>query len=255
MNICDTHIHLYAEEFNEDRNFLIDAAINKGVNKFFLPNIDSSSFDGLYKVCDAFPGNCFPMMGLHPCSVKENYNDELAKVKTELSKRKFYAIGEIGIDLYWDKTFFKEQEESFKTQIRWAAELKLPIVIHSRNSTDEIISILKAHSNLNNSGIFHCFSGSMEQANEIIEMGFYLGIGGVITFKNSGLDKVIEKTNLENIVLETDAPYLAPAPFRGKRNEPSYILNVVKKITEIKNISEKEIAKITSLNAGKIFGF
>jgi TatD DNase family protein len=253
MNICDTHIHLYAEEFNADRDFLISDAVNKGVTKFFLPNIDSSSFDGLYKVCDAFPQNCFPMMGLHPCSVKENYIDELAKVKTELSKRKFYAIGEIGIDLYWDKTFVKEQEESFKTQIEWAAELKLPIVIHSRNSTNEIISILKAHPNLSLSGIFHCFSGTIEQANEIIEMGFYLGIGGVVTYKNSGLDKVIEKIPLENIVLETDAPYLAPVPFRGKRNEPSYILNVVKKIAEIKNVSEEDVSTITSENAAKVF--
>lgn len=255
MNICDTHIHLYAEEFNSDRNFLINDAINKGVNKFFLPNIDSSSFEGLYKVCDEFPENCFPMMGLHPCSVKENYKEELAKAEAEFEKRKFYAIGEIGIDLYWDKTFVKEQEDAFKIQIHWASEKKLPIVIHSRNSTDEIIKILKAYIHLNPSGIFHCFSGNLEQANEIIEMGFYVGIGGVVTFKNSGLDKVIEKINLENIVLETDAPYLAPVPFRGKRNEPSYILNVVKKIAEIKNISEADVAKITSDNAQRIFCF
>lgn len=254
MNICDTHTHLYAEEFNADRNLLINDANKKGVNKFFLPNIDSSSFNGLYQVCDEFPENCFPMMGLHPCSVKENYKEELAKAEAEFEKRKFYAIGEIGIDLYWDKTFVEQQKEAFKIQIGWAAEKKLPIVIHSRNSTDEIIKILKAHSHLNLFGIFHCFSGNIEQANEIIEMGFYLGIGGVVTFKNSGLDKVIEKINLENIVLETDAPYLAPIPFRGKRNEPSYILNVVKKISEIKNVSEEDVANITSANAGKVFG-
>jgi TatD DNase family protein len=255
MNICDTHIHLYAEEFDVDRNLLINDAINKGVNKFFLPNIDSSSFEGLYKVCDEFPGNCFPMMGLHPCSVKENYKEELLKAEAEFSKRKCYAVGEIGIDLYWDKTFVKEQEEAFKIQIQWASEKKLPIVIHSRNSTDEIIKILKAHTNLNLFGIFHCFSGNIEQAKEIIAMGFYLGIGGVVTFKNSGLDKVMEKINLENIVLETDAPYLAPAPFRGKRNEPSYILNVLNKVAEIKNIPQESVADITSTNAGKIFGY
>ena len=254
MNICDTHIHLYAEEFNADRDFLISDAVNKGVTKFFLPNIDSSSFDGLYKVCDAFPRNCFPMMGLHPCSVKENYIDELAKVKTEISKRKFYAIGEIGIDLYWDKTFVKEQEESFKTQIQWAAELKLPIVIHSRNSTDEIISILKAHPNLSLSGIFHCFSGTIEQANEIIEMGFYLGIGGVVTYKNSGLLDVLKKVGTEHFVLETDAPYLTPVPHRGKRNESSYLQFIANKIAEIKNKPVEEIAAITTNNAEKIFG-
>jgi TatD DNase family protein len=254
MNICDTHIHLYAEEFIADRNFLISDAVNKGITKFFLPNIDSSSFSGLYKVCDDFPENCLPMMGLHPCSVKENYKEELAKVEAQFDKRKFYAIGEIGIDLYWDKTFVKEQEDVFTIQIQWASEKKLPIVIHSRNSTDEIIKILKNFMHLNLSGIFHCFSGNIEQANEIIEMGFFLGIGGVVTFKNSGLDKVLEKINLENIVLETDAPYLAPVPFRGKRNEPAYILNVLKKIAEIKNVSETDVAVITSANAANVFG-
>lgn len=253
MNITDTHIHLYADEFDADRNSLITDAVNKGVKRFFIPNIDSASFEGLYRVCDEFPENCFPMMGLHPCSVKENYKEELSKVEIEFSKRKFYAVAEIGIDLYWDKTFVTQQEDAFRTQIHWAAERKLPIVIHSRNSTEEIINILKEYSNLSLSGIFHCFSGTIEQSQEIISMGFYLGIGGVVTFKNSGLDKVIEKINLENIVLETDAPYLAPVPFRGKRNEPSYILNVLKKISEIKNISPEEIAAITTKNAEKIF--
>jgi TatD DNase family protein len=253
MNITDTHTHLYAEEFNTDRNLLINDAINKGVNKFFLPNIDSTSFNVLYKVCDEFPENCFPMMGLHPCSVKENYREELSKIENELRDKKFYAIGEIGIDLYWDKTFVKEQETVFIKQIHWAAEMKMPIVIHSRDSTFEIIKILKEHSHLNSKGIFHCFSGNSEQANEIIEMGFFLGIGGVVTFKNSRLDKVIEKIDLKHIVLETDAPYLSPVPFRGKRNEPSYILNVLKKISEIKNVAEMDVAEITTNNAIKIF--
>lgn len=253
MNIIDTHIHLYAEEFNSDRNQLINDAINKGVKKFFIPNIDSTSFEGMYKVCDEFPENCFPMMGLHPCSVKENYKEELLKVEKEFTKRKFYAVGEIGIDLYWDKTFVKEQKQVFIIQIQMASDKKLPIVIHSREATNEIIAILKKNLHLNLTGIFHCFSGTLEQANEIIDMGFYLGIGGVVTFKNSGLDKVVEKIDLKHLVLETDAPYLAPAPFRGKRNEPVYILNVVKKIAEIKNTAEDEVAKITSENAEKVF--
>ncbi|MFI5219521.1 MAG: TatD family hydrolase [Bacteroidia bacterium] len=254
MNITDTHTHLYAEEFNPDRNNLITDAINKGVKKFFVPNIDSTSFEGMYKVCDEFPENCFPMMGLHPCSVKENYKEELTKVENEFAKGKFYAVGEIGIDLYWDKTFVKEQEEAFITQCSWASAKKLPVVIHSREATNEIITILKKNTHLNSSGIFHCFSGTVEQASEIIRMGFYLGIGGVVTYKNSGLDKVVEKIDLKHLVVETDAPYLAPAPFRGKRNEPAFILQVVKKIAEIKNIEEKEVARVTSENAERVFG-
>jgi TatD DNase family protein len=254
MNITDTHIHLYAEEFNPHRNTLIADAINKGVKKFFIPNIDSTSFEGMYKVCGEFPENCFPMMGLHPCSVKENYMEELLKIEKELGNRKFYAVGEIGIDLYWDKTFAIQQEAVFIMQCIWASEKKLPVVIHSREATKEIIAVLKNNSHLNLTGIFHCFSGTVEQANEIIDMGFYLGIGGVVTYKNSGLDKVVEKIDLKHLVLETDAPYLAPAPYRGKRNEPAFILQVVKKIAEIKNVSEEEVAEVTRENAEKVFG-
>ncbi len=253
MKITDTHTHLYAEEFNADRKVLIAEAKNKGVTKFFLPNIDSTSLEALYNTCDAYPELCFPMMGLHPCSVKENYKEELSIIKDQFNKRKFYAVGEIGIDLYWDKTFVKEQEEVFITQLEWALEFKLPIVIHSRNSTAEILNILKEHSSKNLTGIFHCFSGTVEQANEIIDLGFLLGIGGVVTFKNSGLDKVVEQINLEHIVLETDAPYLAPSPFRGKRNEPSFILYVLNKIAEIKKLNPEQVADITSANAEKLF--
>jgi TatD DNase family protein len=253
MKITDTHTHLYAEEFNADRNSLIADATNKGILKFFLPNIDSTSLNAMYNTCDAYPELCFPMMGLHPCSVKENYKEELAIIKEQFQKRKFYAVGEIGIDLYWDKTFIKEQEEVFNIQLQWAVELNLPIVIHSRNSTAEIINILKEDSSKNLKGIFHCFSGTAEQANEIIGLGFLLGIGGVLTFKNSGLDKVVEQINLEHMVLETDAPYLAPAPFRGKRNEPSFILYTLNKIAEIKNLSPEQVAEITSATAEKLF--
>ncbi|MEO5572493.1 MAG: TatD family hydrolase [Bacteroidia bacterium] len=253
MNITDTHTHLYAEEFNADRNLLIQDAISKGVTKFFLPNVDSSSFEAMYKVCAEFPENCFPMMGLHPCSVKENYMEELDKVKAELENKKFSAIGEIGMDLYWDKTFAREQEVAFIVQLHLAMIYKLPVAIHSREATDEIIIILKKHSQLHPKGIFHCFSGNLEQAKEIIDLGFFLGIGGVVSFKNSGLDKVVEQIDLKHIVLETDAPYLAPVPFRGKRNEPSYILNVLKKISELKNIPEEEVARVTSENAQNIF--
>jgi len=252
--LIDTHTHLFVPEFDTDRREVVTRAIAEGVEKMFLPNIDIHSIDALNKLAAEFPENCFPMMGLHPCSVKENYKEELLKVENEFSKKRFYAVGEIGIDLYWDKTFVKEQEEVFITQCILASEKKLPIVIHSRNSTAVIISILKKNSHLNLSGIFHCFSGTVKQANEITGMGFYLGIGGVVTYKNSGLDKVVTEIGLENMVVETDAPYLAPVPFRGKRNEPAYILNVVKKIAEIKNIPEEEVARETTVNAEKVFG-
>ncbi len=253
MQITDTHIHLYAEEFQSDRNMLIQSAINQGVNRFFIPNIDSSSVDGMHRVCDNFPAHCFPMMGLHPCSVKGNYREELKKIESEIAKRKYFAVGETGIDLYWDKTFYKEQEDAFLIQCRWASELNLPLVIHSRESLDEIIRLMQKNSGMQRKGIFHCFSGTIQQAREIIALGFYLGIGGVVTFKNSGLDKVISELDLSKIVLETDAPYLAPVPFRGKRNEPGYILNVLNKVAALKNISPGSVAEITSLNAMSIF--
>lgn len=253
VNIIDTHIHLYAEEFENDRDSLVKDAINKGVTKFLLPNIDSSSIAGMYSVCDKYPEHSFPMMGLHPCYVKENYKEELAKIENEFDKRKFYAVGEIGVDLYWDKTFVKQQEDAFVIQLKWAYEKKLPIVIHSRNSTDEIIKLLKDNSAFIVKGVFHCFSGTIKQALEIMEMGFSLGIGGVSTFKNSGLNKVIEQIDLKQIVLETDAPYLAPVPHRGKRNEPAYILDIANKIAEIKNIQVEDVATITTANAEKIF--
>lgn len=250
----DTHTHLYSEEFNTDRKQLIDKAINNGVTKFYLPNIDSSSIEGMLKLEEHFPNNCFALMGLHPCSVGANVAYELAIIKQWLEKRKFVGIGEIGIDLYWDKTFINEQLQAFETQIRWALEYHYPIVIHCRNAFNEIFEVLQSFKQLPKV-IFHCFSGTVEEANKIIALGnFKLGIGGVVTFKNSGLDKVVEQIDLEHLVLETDAPYLAPVPFRGKRNEPIYLLEVAKKVAEIKQVSINEVAKITSKNAEFVFG-
>lgn len=250
----DTHTHLYAKEFNADRSALIQKAMNGGIGKFYLPNIDSASIAGMLELEQQFPDNCFAMMGLHPCHVTATVEQELATMKEWLQKRKFCAIGEIGIDLYWDKTFFEEQKQAFRTQIDWALEYGYPVVIHCRDAFDPIYEILSSYTTLPKA-IFHCFSGNLEQANKIIALGnFKLGIGGVVTFKNGGLDKVVEQVDLEHLVLETDAPYLAPVPFRGKRNEPSYLLEVAKKIAELKNIGIHEVGKITTDNAHFIFG-
>lgn len=249
----DTHTHLYSEEFNPDRTHIINEAINLGISKFYLPNVDSESIEGMLKLETEFPNHCFAMMGLHPCSVKENYKQEMDIVKKWLDTRRFLAIGEIGMDLYWDKTFVKEQELVFKQQIEWALEYNYSIVIHCRNAFDEIYAILKSYTKLPK-GIFHCFSGDVEQAQKIINLSnFKLGIGGVVTFKNSGLDKVVEHIDLEYLVLETDAPYLAPMPYRGKRNDSTYMPLIAQKIADIKNISLQEVANQTTLNANFIF--
>lgn len=249
----DTHTHLYSEEFNADRIQAINLAIEKGVTQFYMPNVDSSSIEGMLALEVHFPEQCLPMMGLHPCSVKENYREELDTVKKWLDLRRFAAIGEIGIDLYWDKTFIKEQELAFKEQLFWALEYNYTVVIHCRNAFDEILSILKSFEKLPK-GIFHCFSGDIIQAQQILSLGnFKLGIGGVVTFKNSGLDKVVEQLNMRDIVLETDAPYLAPVPYRGKRNESAYLPLIANKIAQLKNISVEEVAEITSKNALEIF--
>jgi len=255
MNITDTHIHLYAEEFDKDREDLIEHAQKAGMNRFFMPNIDSTSIAPMMELQHKYPGICFSMMGLHPCSVKKTYKKELKIVQDWLSKETFSAIGEIGIDLHWDKTFIKEQEIAFRTQIEWANKYKLPIVIHSRESFNEVYKILVDMKDQQPRGIFHCFSGNLKEANKVIDLGFYLGIGGVVTYKNSGLAEVVAKIDLQNIVLETDAPYLAPTPFRGKRNQPDYILNVAEKIAEIKEITMEEVARVTTENAQKVFGF
>ena len=261
MILTDTHIHLYATEFDIDRDLLIGEAEAKGVRRFFLPNIDSTSVEALLSLEKKYPGHCFAMMGLHPCSVNENWEKEMTMVESLFARAetRFVAVGEIGIDLYWDKTFVKEQEEVFRRQLNLARQYNLPVVIHSRESFEEIYAILvddnqKTENEKPSRGIFHCFTGTLDQANRAIALGFNLGIGGVVTFKNSGLDKVIEEISLEHLVLETDAPYLAPVPFRGKRNQPDYLLKVAEKIAEIKNTSLEQVAAITTENSIKIFG-
>lgn len=254
MSMIDTHTHLYSAQFEEDRDAMIQRAIDEGVDRFFLPNIDSSSIQGMKTLVKKYPENCFSMMGLHPCSVGKNVEQELALVEKELFSNKYIAVGEIGIDLYWDKSFQKEQEMAFRKQIEWAKTLKLPIVIHCREAFNEILTILDEVNDDQLSGIFHCFTGNLEQANHILGYGnFKLGIGGVVTFKNSGLDSVVEKLELKDLVLETDSPYLAPAPFRGKRNESAYLSRVAEKLAEIFQLPLAKIAEETTANALEIF--
>jgi TatD DNase family protein len=254
MTLIDTHCHLYSEEFTNDIETVIKNAESAGVKKFYLPAIDSTATDSMLALEERYPGKCIAMMGLHPCYVKENYKQELELVNDWLAKRKFAAIGEIGLDYYWDRTFIKEQEDAFRTQIEWALQYKLPIVIHTRNAMQETINIVKEYNKQGLTGIFHCFGGSIESAREIIKAGFYLGIGGVLTYKKAGLSEVLEHVSLEHMVLETDAPYLTPVPFRGKRNESSYLKYVVERLAEVKNVSVEEVAAITTINAEKIFG-
>lgn len=255
MIFTDTHTHLYSKEFESDRTALIQKAVDNGVKRFFMPNVDDESIAGMFQVEKQFPDSCFAMMGLHPCSVKGTYQKEIQIIKHWLSKRKFVAIGEIGIDLYWDKTFFEQQQDAFRTQIQLAQQYNLPYVIHSRNSFNEVMEIVSEFKENAPKAIFHCFSGTVEQAEQVIALGnFKLGIGGVVTFKNSGLDKVVEAIDLKHLVLETDAPYLAPMPHRGKRNEPDHLLLVAKKIAEIKNISIEEVAAVTTQNSIDVFG-
>ncbi len=254
MTLIDTHCHLYAEEFAASIEQVILRAEEAGVKKFYLPAIDSSATEAMLALENRFPGKCIAMMGLHPCYVKENYKEELAQVQDWLTKRKFAAVGEIGLDHYWDKTFAKEQEEAFRLQIEWSLQYNLPIVIHTRNAMQETVNIVKEYAPRGARGIFHCFSGSLESAREIIKTGFYLGIGGVITYPKAGLAEVLEHISLEHLVLETDAPYLTPVPFRGKRNESSYLKYVLEKIAVAKNVSIEEVAVSTTANAEKIFG-
>ena len=251
--IIDTHCHLYLDDFDADRPAIIERANAEGVGGFYLPAIDSGVIDGMLQMEKDYPGQCFAMMGLHPCSVKENFEEELQIVEEWLTRRKFSAIGETGLDFYWDKTFILQQYDAFKRQVNWAKNYKIPVVIHSRQSTQECIDVIKEMHDADLSGIFHCFSGGLEEALQITELGFYLGIGGVITYKNAGLAAVIEKLPLSNIVLETDAPYLTPVPFRGKRNESAYLKYIVQKIAEVKKISVEEVTAITTLNAQKVF--
>lgn len=255
MTLVDTHCHLYLTDFEDDRQQIIDRALAEGVQKMYLPAIDSSELERLLMLEKAFPEHCIPMMGLHPCSVKENYEDELRLVEVQLRHRRFAAVGEVGLDFYWDVSFTAQQYVAFRRQVDWAAELGLPVVIHSRNSLDESIGVIREKQKGRLKGIFHCFSGSVEQARQIIELGFYLGIGGVITYKNAGLAEVLKDVPLESMVLETDAPYLTPVPYRGKRNESSYIKYVAQKLADVKGVSVEEVAAVTTANAENIFKF
>lgn len=255
MILTDTHTHLYANQFDDDRKEMIQRCFDDDIIRLFLPNIDTTSVDGMMSLVEEYPNNCFPMIGIHPCSVNENWRQELNEYIDLLDKEKFYAIGEIGIDLYWDKTTLGIQQEAFEAQIILAKEKNLPIVIHARDSFDEIFEIIDKHNDENLRGIFHCFTGTKEQAEKIINYGgFMMGIGGVVTFKNAGLDKVVKEIPLNYLVLETDSPYLAPHPYRGKRNESSYLRLIAQKIAELHDTSLEEIAAITTRNSEVIFG-
>lgn len=254
MIITDTHTHLYSDEFNDDRNEMIQRAIAAGVSRFFIPAIDSTCTASMYELEKEYPDNIFLMMGLHPTYVKENYRDELQHVEHELSNRKFVAVGEIGIDLYWDKSTLDIQKIAFQRQIQLAKKYKLPINIHCREAFDEIFEVLELEKSDDLFGIFHCFTGTYEQALQAISYNMKLGIGGVVTFKNGKIDQFLNQIDLKHIVLETDSPYLAPIPFRGKRNESSYILNVVNKLAEIYGLSPEAIAQATTENSKAVFG-
>ena len=253
MKLIDTHTHLYSDAFAEDRNEMIERAIADGVDKFYIPAIDSQTTQAMYDLEQAFPDRMYLMMGLHPTSVKENYEEELSHVEEELAKRKFYAIGEIGIDLYWDQSTLEIQQDAFRRQIKLAKKYKLPIVIHCRNAFDEIFEILEEEKGDDLFGIFHCFTGTLAQAKQALQYNMKLGIGGVVTFKNGKIDKFLNEIDLKHIVIETDAPYLAPKPFRGKRNESAYVVKVAEKLAEVYDTSVEEIAEITTENALEIF--
>ena len=253
MNLIDTHSHIYVPAFDVDREEMLKRSFAGSINTILMPAIDSGTHESMLALEKKFPENCLAMMGLHPCSVNEGYENELAIVESYFAERAFRAVGEIGLDFYWDKTFTTQQYEAFHRQIKLALQYEVPIVIHSRESTDECIDVVRQYKDKNLKGVFHCFSGNEVQARSIIELGFYLGIGGVVTFKNGGLDKVMQDISLDHVVLETDAPYLAPVPFRGKRNEPSYLAYIVDKLSGITGKPRDEVADKTTRNARILF--
>ncbi len=254
MEFIDTHTHLFSDKFEGENAEAVQRAIDSGVKKMFLPNIDWSSVEPMMELVNKFPEHCFPAIGLHPCDVDENYKEVLENMESLLKKNKFYAIGETGLDLYWDKTKLGLQIESLIIQIEWAKEYQLPIIIHARDSYDELFKVFDELNDDRLKGVFHCFTGSKEQADKIVAYGdFYLGIGGVLTYKNAGLDKTLENVNMEYLVLETDSPYLAPHPNRGKRNESSFLHYIATKLAIVKNVSIEEVSRITTENAHKLF--
>ena len=254
MRFIDTHAHLYSSPLNVNRELIIQNAINNGIDTIIMPAIDSDTLESMLELEAAYPNNCIAMMGLHPCSVKDNVQQELDIVEAQLKKRKFIAIGEIGLDYYWDKTFIQQQIEAFTIQMQWALEKQLPIVIHTRNAMGETIEAVKPFAKKGLRGIFHCFSGSQESAQQIISMGFHLGLGGVLTYKNAAVAEAIKEIPMSHLVLETDSPYLSPVPYRGKTNEPAFMIEVAKKLADIKNIPLQEVAAITTNNAKEVFG-
>ena len=254
MVLTDTHTHLYYEAEADKRAGLVQRCLDNGVSRLFLPNVDAASVPMMFDLLQAYPDNCYAMLGLHPCSVKDNWEEELAVIQPALHKQPIYAIGEIGIDLYWDKTYLTEQIQAFKLQIKWAKTMNMPIVIHCRDAFDEVYQVLLDEQDEKLRGIFHCFGGTLEQANKITNLGFYLGIGGVITYKKAGLDIVLPQIDIKHIVLETDSPYLAPVPYRGKPNESSYLIYVAQKVAELYQIPVEEVAAITTQNSKKVFG-
>lgn len=255
MRLIETHAHIYASEFKEDIDTVISNAKRDGIERIYMPNIDSESIVSMLEVEERFPGFCIPTIGLHPCYVKENFEDELRIMEEWLQRRAFVAIGEIGIDLYWDKTFVEQQKQALKIQTEWAKEREIPIIIHARDSIEEILEVLEPLNSEKMTGVFHCFSGNLDQAQRVIDLGFVLGIGGVSTFKNGGLDKVIPSIDVKHLVLETDCPYLAPVPYRGKRNEPAYVKLVAQRVADLKEVSIEIIAEATSKNADRLFQY
>ncbi|MBS4013942.1 MAG: TatD family hydrolase [Bacteroidetes bacterium] len=253
MEFIDTHTHLYLELFSDDYDSAVKLAVDAGVKHMLLPNVDIDTVESMMGLANQFPDNCHPMMAIHPTSIKEDYKEKLEEIKHLLFNGNFIAVGETGIDLYWDKTFYNEQVFSFEQHIEWAIKLDLPIVIHSRKSLDEIVKVLDNYKSSNIKGVFHCFPGNLIQAKKVIERGFYLGIGGVVTYKNSDMSKVVSEIPLEWLLLETDAPYLPPVPHRGKRNESAYIPIIAEKVAELKGVSLEEVARITTDNAKKVF--
>ncbi len=254
MILTDTHTHLYYETDLGKLTELMQRSLDNQVSRLFLPNVDTKSIPLVFGLAKQYPQHCFPLLGLHPCDVKHDFKEQLAQIHKEITIRKIYAIGEIGIDLHWDKSTLSIQQDAFRTQIGWAKQMNLPIVIHCREAFDEIFAILDELKDDKLRGIFHCFTGDAEQAKKVIGLGFYLGIGGVLTYKNSGLDKVVQDISLEHIVLETDSPYLTPVPFRGKQNESSYLVYVAQKLADLKQISIDELAEITTRNSENVFG-
>lgn len=254
MILTDTHTHIYYEQEPEKQAELMNRCLENGIERLFLPNVDVASIAMIDDMVAKYPTHCFAMAGLHPCDVKDGYQSNLDEIYASIARRKIYAIGEIGIDLYWDKTTLVHQQDAFRQQINWAKELSLPIVIHCREGFDEVFEVLESERDEKLRGIFHCFTGNLAQAKQAIDLNFYLGIGGVVTYKKAGLDLVLAQLSIDNVVLETDSPYLAPVPFRGKPNESSYLIYVAQKVADIFQLSIEEVARITTENSVKVFG-